>query len=558
MALAFGNSRQQLTFEDLKGLRAEGYVRDSTLDQQDGYGTAVQRKAIETFANAYDLVLKDEWYTDFITGTSTLRRSGFKQALSDAAVDRFDVLLVYHTSRFARNRSDAIRYKEQLRGLGKIVVFVSQGIISGNDSDFLNEGINEVLDEQYSRNLSRWIGDGLRMKHQDGIANGKPPLGYRSDKLENGKRERKVPNPEGLGGDPKKGGMQALLALLSGYASGRFSYRSLADHLNTEGYRNREGKPFTDGSVEHVLSNRFYEGKAVFHPGLADEEVLEGAHEVPDEIRRLWIQSQEVKRHRSRPAQSLQRPGTRIYPFTGVLRCDECGKPYHGEAVIHKDGRTYQRMYHHRSRCRVNPRSVNSNRLSKRFGSEVLEQVDIDDGWKDTIAKVLVSEAPRPDNTISLRRLDAAIENLRKQHIWGAIGDDEFEREFRDLERSRRALEEDGSAKAINMPNLERAARLLGDLPKLWEHPGVSGDQRKELVRRAFDDIRIDGHQLVSVTPKPEYAPLFAYTIWRQNKVMGGVGVTGLEPAASWSRTTRATNCATPRRLFIVARSQVF
>ena len=28
------------------------------------------------------------------------------------------------------------------------------------------------------------------------------------------------------------------------------------------------------------------------------------------------------------------------------------------------------------------------------------------------------------------------------------------------------------------------------------------------------------------------------------------VGVTGLEPAASWSQTTRATNCATPRYLF--------
>ncbi len=28
------------------------------------------------------------------------------------------------------------------------------------------------------------------------------------------------------------------------------------------------------------------------------------------------------------------------------------------------------------------------------------------------------------------------------------------------------------------------------------------------------------------------------------------VGVGGLEPPASWSRTKRATNCATPRKLF--------
>ena len=139
------NGKRHLTFEELKGLRAEGYVRDSTLDQKDGFGPELQRRAIENFSRSYGLLLGGAWYTDFITGTSTLKRSGFQQALQDAQRDRFDVFLVYHTSRFARNRADAIRYKAELRKPGKIVVFVSQGIISGNDNDFLSEGINEVL-----------------------------------------------------------------------------------------------------------------------------------------------------------------------------------------------------------------------------------------------------------------------------------------------------------------------------------------------------------------------------------------------------------------------------
>src|SRR3972149_1766222 len=223
------------TFDDLKGLRAEGYIRDSTLDQRDGFGPEMQRRAEKNFARTYGLCLGSAWYTDFITGTSTLKRAGFLQALSDAEINQFDVLLVYHTSRFARNRADAIRYKGELRKLGKTLVFVSQGIISGNDNDFLNEGINEVLDEQYSRNFSRFVSDGLRVKHEQGIANGKPPLGYRSEKLDNGKQERKVPDPDGLRGDPKVGGMNALLALLSGYASGEYSYQTLADHLNAQG-----------------------------------------------------------------------------------------------------------------------------------------------------------------------------------------------------------------------------------------------------------------------------------------------------------------------------------
>ena len=40
---------RQPTFEELRGLRAEGYIRDSTLDQKDGFGPAIQRGNEERF-----------------------------------------------------------------------------------------------------------------------------------------------------------------------------------------------------------------------------------------------------------------------------------------------------------------------------------------------------------------------------------------------------------------------------------------------------------------------------------------------------------------------------
>ena len=155
---------RQLTFEDLRGLRAEGYIRDSTLDQKDGFGPAIQRGNDERFAAAYGLVLGRRWYTEFVSGRSVEKRLEFHRLLEDAGMDLFDVLLVDHTSRFGRNQAECIRYKEELRLLGKTVVFVSQGIISGSDRDFLAERINETLDEQYSRNLSRYVSAGLHEK----------------------------------------------------------------------------------------------------------------------------------------------------------------------------------------------------------------------------------------------------------------------------------------------------------------------------------------------------------------------------------------------------------
>ncbi len=37
-------------FEDLRGLRAVGYIRDSKLDQREGYGPDIQRNNEQRFA----------------------------------------------------------------------------------------------------------------------------------------------------------------------------------------------------------------------------------------------------------------------------------------------------------------------------------------------------------------------------------------------------------------------------------------------------------------------------------------------------------------------------
>ena len=202
---------RHLTFEDLGDLRAEGYVRDSTLDQKDGFGPDIQRHNIERFAESYGLVLGDRWYTEFISGRQVKKRLQFQQFIEDAHVDRYDVLLVDHTSRFGRNQEECIRYKADLLRIGKAVVFVSQGIISGSDRDFLSERINETLDEQYSRNLSRYVSAAMAEKAANGLANGLSPLGYRSETGDSGKRERKVPDPET---------MPIVRRLLEEYASG--------------------------------------------------------------------------------------------------------------------------------------------------------------------------------------------------------------------------------------------------------------------------------------------------------------------------------------------------
>ena len=70
--------------------------------------------------------------------------------------------------------------------------------------------------------------------------------------------------------------------------------------------------------------------------------------------------------------------------------------------------------------------------------------------------------------------------------------------------------------KPRQLPNLERAAEFLQDLPRLWLHPGVTHEEREALVKQVFQRITIDGKDFVDIEPKPEYAPLFATMVTGQ------------------------------------------
>ncbi len=490
------------TFEDLKGLRAEGYIRDSKPDQADGFGPDIQRHNEERFAQSYGLILGNRWYTEFVSGRSAIKRYEFQQVLEDARLDLFDVLLVDHTSRFGRNQKECIRYKEELTQLGKTIIFVSQGIISGSDRDFLSERINETLDEQYSRTLSRYVSEGLERKVEDDKLHvGPAPLGYKSE-LKSGQPERKVPDPVT---------MPALLTVLRDYASGRFSLHEVADHLNSLPYRTRYGKPFTGHSIMDILHNRFYEGKVIYHKGLPDEKIVDGKHEVSPEVRELWLRCQQVKSERRVSTRGQPRGPARHFIYSKVLRCGRCHQPYYGETV-YQSGNAKLRLSHERQNagrnCNVWPRSQSVEAMSCQFQDRVLPYLVLPDTWKAMIFAATQREDERQLDGNEIPRLQKALENIRKQHKWGDLSDDAYRQERLDLERQMKLLSPPPQPR--NLPNLERAAELLKNMTTLWSHSGVTDEQRESFILEVFSQITLDGKQITEIKPKPSYSPLFA------------------------------------------------
>ncbi len=223
--------------------RAVAYVRESTEEQGRGYSPDGQRQAIARYATDHGLTLGEE-YLDFETGRAADKRPGFQRLIEDAMEHRFDCVLVFHTSRFARNTVEAKRYKKLLRSeLGIDVISVTQPL--GADADdpaaFLSESVHEIFDEYYSVSLSFWTKMGLREKARQGKLTGSLPWGYVK-----GADEIATPDPE------KAPYVRQLFEM---YATGQHTDRTLTAWLNINEQRTTRGRAFGVDTVREMLCN---------------------------------------------------------------------------------------------------------------------------------------------------------------------------------------------------------------------------------------------------------------------------------------------------------------
>jgi site-specific DNA recombinase len=211
--------------------RAVAYIRESTEEQGQGFSPDAQREGIRRFAPENNLELIGE-YCDFHSGwRKSDARPEFQRLMADAAAGTFDVVLVFHTSRFARNQVQARRYKQLLRErLGIRVVSVTQpmGDDPSDPSTFLAESIHEMFDEYYSVSLSFWTRSGLKEKARQGHLVGSLPWGYVRDPA----TKLAVPNSERA---------PLVREMFERYAAGQESDRTLAAWLNAKGALSARG-----------------------------------------------------------------------------------------------------------------------------------------------------------------------------------------------------------------------------------------------------------------------------------------------------------------------------
>lgn len=180
--------------EELRGLRAARWIRESSARQGDKYGPGAQRTMQDRAIERYGLVdtglswtvLKSGWSgADSMKDPPATQTPDFQAMLRAAEDDRFDVLLVGYTSRFLRDVQLTLHYRRFFHRNGVVILICDDRILTSDPEDWERLVDKVKADEMYSRNLGRNIGTGYEEKRRTkGDPGGQPPYGFRrEDKL---------------------------------------------------------------------------------------------------------------------------------------------------------------------------------------------------------------------------------------------------------------------------------------------------------------------------------------------------------------------------------------
>jgi hypothetical protein len=119
--------------------------------------------------------------------------------------------------------------------------------------------------------------------------------------------------------------------------------------------------------------------------------------------------------------------------------------------------------------------------------------------------------------------------------VWGDLAEGKYRRQRADVERS--LAEFDPAPHHTTLDDVRRAAELLQDAGKLFSHPGVSGEQRKQFVAAFVEEVRLDENGIAALRPRPAFVPVLAVSnpAKRGGSGRGERSLTGATPLADWS-----------------------
>ncbi|BED92988.1 MAG: recombinase family protein [Candidatus Paraimprobicoccus trichonymphae] len=158
------------------------YLRLSRDDEQLGESNSIsnQRAILSDYAKKNGFKNIRVFVDDGVSGV-TLNRNGFNELLKLVESGQVSTLIVKDMSRLGRNYLEVGKLTENIFPLHDVrFIAVNDGVDSKNGEDDFTPFRN-IMNEWYAKDMSRKMRSTLKIKSQQGLAVGFPPLGYKYD-----------------------------------------------------------------------------------------------------------------------------------------------------------------------------------------------------------------------------------------------------------------------------------------------------------------------------------------------------------------------------------------
>lgn len=372
----------------MNGNTAVIYARYSSSNQREE-SIEGQIRICTEYAKKKGYKITNQYIDRAMTGKND-NRPAFRQMLNDSDKGMFDVLLVYKTDRFARNRYDSAIHKTRLKK-NKVQIEYAAEQIPNDSTAVLIEGFLENLAEYYSVNLSENTKRGkyenaLKKKSNGGVT----PIGYK--RIDGSLVVDEVKAP-------------VVQFAFQSYIDG-ISYTNIIKKA-----RERYGIKLSMSGLKLILQNEVYTGKYIYNTYDGETFVYEDNHEAI--VSRETYEKAKEKRLANKRSPNAGK-GKRKYALSGLIKCGECG----GHIIVshsYKNGEpAFFRLY-----CLNRKEHKNCNNPTRKM--EIIENAVIE-AIKNKILdrktiKTLAEKACslQEDNSLDkLKELQTELKNIQK------------------------------------------------------------------------------------------------------------------------------------------------
>lgn len=275
-------------------------------------------------------------YTESKSARKPNSRPLFDEMMQKIENGEADGILCWQINRLSRNPIDSGRLSWLLQqGILKSIQTIDRQYLP--DDNVLLFNVESGMANQYILDLKRDTKRGIEKKLQDGWLPNVAPLGYLNDK------ENKI-----IIKDPER--FALIRKMWDLMLTGNYTPPKILEIANKKwGFRTRKFKRIGDNELSRsgiykILTSLFYAG-IIEHDG----KQYQGKHEpmiMLEEYDRVQILLGEKGRQRSKKYE---------FPFTGLIRCGECGCFYTAETkkkIIKSTGKIKEYTYYHCTRSK--------------------------------------------------------------------------------------------------------------------------------------------------------------------------------------------------------------